>query len=182
MPTAPHSVLTRDELVEIYEIWQLLGPMATARAATLATRDQILEAAELVSLMRSEDTGYLWARHNVRFHAILEDAGGGSRAASILGEFREVTEGCVRDSITAQASLMREANAEHEEILRAVIAGNPEAAADATFRHLNSRLRGMLVVRPVVPLVPVVPAPPVSRERQLSPVRQVITARGSGHL
>jgi DNA-binding GntR family transcriptional regulator len=140
-------MLSRDELVEIYEIWQLLGPMAVARAATIASRDQILQAAELVCLMRSEDASAAWAAHNNRFHGVLEDAGGGPRLATILGELRQVTEAHIRASITVQADLMRVANAEHEEILRAVIAGDAEAAADATFHHLNSRLYGMLAIR-----------------------------------
>jgi DNA-binding GntR family transcriptional regulator len=147
MPTAPHSVLSRDELVEIYDIWQLLGPMAVARAATLASREQILEAAELVSLMRTENVGATWAAHNNRFHAVLEDAGGSRRVTTILGELREVTEAYIRAAIMVQADLMRVADAEHEEILRAVIAGDAEAAADATFRHLNGRLHGMLAIR-----------------------------------
>jgi GntR family transcriptional regulator, transcriptional repressor for pyruvate dehydrogenase complex len=147
MPTAPQSVLTRDELVEVYEIWQLLGPMATARAAVVLTREQLLEAVELVSLMRTEDVSSLWAQHNLRFHGLLEDAGGGPRLVSILSEFRELTEATIREAVMAQTELMQVANAEHEEILRAVIAGDPEAAADATFRHLNSRLHGMLAMR-----------------------------------
>jgi DNA-binding GntR family transcriptional regulator len=151
MPTAPQSVLTRDELVEVYEIWQLLGPMATARAATSLNREQLLEAVELVSLMRTEDESSLWAQYNLRFHALLEDAGGGPRLVSILGEFRELTEVTIREAVTVQADLMRVANAEHEEILRAVIAGDPVAAADATFRHLNSRMHGLLAMRACLP-------------------------------
>ena len=147
MPTAPHSVLSRDELVEIYEIWQLLGPMAVARAATIASREQILQAAELVCIMRAENVGSAWAAQNNRFHRLLEDVGGGPRLATILGELREATEPHISASIRVQAELMRVADAEHEEILRAVIAGDAEAAADATFRHLNSRLHGMLAIR-----------------------------------
>jgi DNA-binding GntR family transcriptional regulator len=147
MPTAPHSVLSRDELVEIYEIWQLLGPMAVARAATIASREEILRAAELVCAMRTENVGSAWAAHNNRFHALLEDVGGGPRLATILGELRAVTEPHIRATITMQTELMRVADAEHEEMLRAVIAGDAEAAADATFRHLNSRLHGMLAIR-----------------------------------
>jgi DNA-binding GntR family transcriptional regulator len=147
MPTAPHSVLSRDELVEIYEIWQLLGPMAVARAATIASREQILQAGRLVCVMRTENVGSAWAAHNNQFHGLLEDVGGGPRLAAILGDLREATEAHISASIIVQADLMRVADAEHEEILRAVIAGDAEAAADATFRHLNSRLHGMLAIR-----------------------------------
>jgi DNA-binding GntR family transcriptional regulator len=150
MPTAPHSVLTRDELVEVYEIWQLLGPMATARAAAIADQDQILEASRLVSLMRTEPAGSLeraseWAQHNVRFHALLEEVGGGPRVGAILGELRDVSEVHVRNAVAGNAEISREANTEHEEILRAVIARDAERAAQATFRHINNQLHAMLV-------------------------------------
>jgi DNA-binding GntR family transcriptional regulator len=151
MPTAPHSVLTRDELVEIYEIWQLLGPMATARAAVVATRDQLLKAVELVSLMRTEGAGPQWTRYNLQFHSLLEDTGGGRRLTAILSELRDIASGSICEAVAAESGLIREANAEHEEILRAVLAADAEAAADAAFRHLNSRLRGMLAVRACSP-------------------------------
>lgn len=157
----PRCALSRDELVEVYEIWKLLGSMAAARAAMMASREQVLEAVELVARMRTEDVGEQWADHNIRFHGLIENAGSGPRLAGILGEFRKLTESYIRASILSQGEeASRDANAEHEEILRAVMTGDPEAAADATLRHLDSSLRGLLELRLVEPAtsVPQVPA------------------------
>ncbi|HEX4831456.1 MAG TPA: FCD domain-containing protein [Trebonia sp.] len=149
MPTAPDPELTRAELVEAYEIWQLLGPLATARAVSLASREQLLEATRLVSMMRTEDCAVLWAQYNLRFHRLLEDAGSGPRVTTILGELHDLTERHVYQAIATQAGLAHVANDEHEEILRAVLAGDAEAAADATFRHISARLDGLLTLRAV---------------------------------
>jgi DNA-binding FadR family transcriptional regulator len=165
MPTAPNGVrpdnapafasapppLTRAELVEVYEIWKLLGPMATARAAAIATREQVLEAVELVALMRTEPVGPRWADYNMAFHVLIENFGSGPRLGAILTELRGLASGFVRQSILASADQrLDEANSEHEEILRAVIAGDAEGAADAALRHLDSSLRGLLAVRSVL--------------------------------
>ena len=148
LPPGPPP-LTRAELVEIYEIWKLLGPMAAARAATTATREQVLKAVELVALMRDEPAGTRWADYNMAFHGLIEDAGSGPRLAAILTELRWLASGYIRESILAGADRLDEANAEHQDILRAVIAGDAEAAADASLRHLESSLLGLLTVREV---------------------------------
>ena len=164
MPIAPNGVrhadapafapdpppLTRAELIEVFEIWKLLGPMAAARAAATATREQVLEAVELVALMRTEPVGHRWADYNMAFHGLIEDFGSGPRLAAILTELRGLASGYVRESILASADQrLDEANSEHEDILRAVIAGDAEAAADAALRHLDSSLRGLLTVHGV---------------------------------
>jgi DNA-binding GntR family transcriptional regulator len=166
MPIAPNSMrdhnasafapdpppLTRAELVEVFEIWKLLGPMAVARAAATATRQQVLKAVELVSLMRTEPVGPRWADHNMAFHGLIEDSGSGPRLTALLTELRGLASGFVRESILSSSDQrLDEANAEHEDILRAVIAGDAEAAADAALRHLDSSLRGLLAVRAVLP-------------------------------
>jgi len=119
--------------------------MAAARAAATARREQVLEAVELVALMRAEPVGSRWADYNMAFHGLIEDFGSGPRLAAILTELRGLASGFVRESILASADQrLDEANSEHEDILRAVIAGDAEAAADAALRHLDSSLRGLL--------------------------------------
>jgi DNA-binding GntR family transcriptional regulator len=168
MPIAPSGVrhhdarssppgpprLTRAELVEVYEIWKLLGPMAAARAATTATREQVLKAVELVALMRDEPAGPRWADYNMAFHGLIEDAGSGPRLAAILAELRWLASGHVREAVLAGADRLDDCNAEHQDILRAVIAGDAEAAADATLSHLDSSLQGLLTVRQVCSELP----------------------------
>jgi DNA-binding GntR family transcriptional regulator len=141
--------LSRSELVELYEIRKLLEPVATARAAKCASADSILDAVELVARMRSEAESTRWAEYNLRFHGILEEAGSSPRLTDILRNLRELSALYVAHSILTEPDRVRQANAEHEEILRAVIDRDAEAAADAVLRHLDGTLRALLTVRQV---------------------------------
>jgi DNA-binding GntR family transcriptional regulator len=144
--------LSRAELVEVYEIWKLLGPMAVARTATLGSREWVFEAVDLVARMRTEDAEERWTDYNFRFHRLIEDAGSGPRMAAILSELRGLAKGHAEEAILAQTGRTSKANAEHEEILRAIIAGDAQAAADAMLRHLDSSLCKLLAMRPVSPV------------------------------
>jgi DNA-binding GntR family transcriptional regulator len=125
--------------------------MAAARTATLGNREWVFEAVDLVARMRTEDAEARWTDYNFRFHRLIEDAGSGPRMAAILGELRELAKGHAEEAILAHAGRASTANAEHEEILRAIIAGDAQAAADAMLRHLDGSLRNLLTVRPVPP-------------------------------
>lgn len=141
--------LSRTELVELYEIRKLLEPVATARAAKCASAESILEAVELVAVMSSEEAASRWAEYNLRFHSIIEEAGSSPRLAVILRNLRELSTLYVTHSILSEPERVKEANAEHEEILRAIVDRDPEAAADAVLRHLDGTLTSLLTVRQV---------------------------------
>jgi len=141
--------LSRTELVELYEIRKLLEPVATARAAKCASATSILEAVELVAVMNSEEAAPRWAEYNLRFHSIIEEAGSSPRLAVILRNLRELSTLYVAHSIVSEPERVSQANAEHEEILRAIIDRDPVAAADAVLRHLDGTLTALLTVREV---------------------------------
>jgi DNA-binding GntR family transcriptional regulator len=141
--------LSRTELVELYEIRKLLEPVATARAAKCASAESILRAVELVAVMNTEEAAARWAEHNLRFHSIIEEAGSSPRLAVILQNLRELSALYVTHSILAEPERRADANAEHEQILRAIIDRDPEAAADAVLRHLDGTLTTLLTVRQV---------------------------------
>jgi DNA-binding GntR family transcriptional regulator len=141
--------LSRTELVELYEIRKLLEPVATARAAKCASAESIMAAVELMAIMSSEQAASLWAECNMRFHSLIEEAGSSPRLAVILRNLRELSTLYVTHSILSQPERVSQANAEHEEILRAIIERDPEAAADAVLRHLDGTLTSLLTVRQV---------------------------------
>ena len=135
--------LCRSELQDIYEIRMMLEPVATARAAKLATREAMLRAAELAALMEDEADGTIWAEHNSSFHNVIAEAGNSPRLVAILKNLRELSALYVTHSIVAMPGRARRANAEHAQILRAVITRDAEAAADAALRHLDGTLRSL---------------------------------------
>jgi DNA-binding GntR family transcriptional regulator len=141
--------LGQAELTEVFEIRKMLEPMAVARTARYGSRDAILQAAGLLDAMDHETDGTRWSEHNDRFHSVLSDAVSSPRLVAILANLRDLTSLYVTHSITAEPGRVRYGSAEHEEILRAVVARDPEAAAIATFRHLDGRLAALLEVRQV---------------------------------
>jgi DNA-binding GntR family transcriptional regulator len=135
--------LCQSELRDIYEIRMMLEPIATARTATLASRDSLLRAARLLAAMESDTDSLRWAEHNSAFHNVIAGAGNSPKMVAILNNLRELSARYVTHSIVAVPDRARRANAEHAEILRAIIAGDSEAAADAALRHLDGTLRAL---------------------------------------
>jgi DNA-binding GntR family transcriptional regulator len=131
------------ELEELYAIRKLLEPVAAARAARLASRSSILRAGELIAAMDRESDAAQWSEYNSSFHRVIEQAGTSPRSAAIMENLRDLCAVHVSNAITAEPGRGRGANAEHEEILRAIIARDPERAAEAMFRHLDGRHRRM---------------------------------------
>jgi DNA-binding GntR family transcriptional regulator len=141
--------LSRAELEDLYEIRKLLEPVATARAAKYAPRESIVRAVELLAAMECETDGAQWSEYNSAFHGVIEEAGSSPRLVAILKNLRDLSALYVTHSIVAEPDRVLRGRAEHEEILRAVIAGDPEAAADAMYRHLDGRLRTLLTMHQV---------------------------------
>lgn len=143
--------LCRSELEDIYEIRAMLEPVAAARAARLATRADLLPAIELLAAMESGADATRWAQHNSSFHTVIDRAGGSPRMASILKNLRELAALYITHAILSVPDRAGLADAEHEEILRAVIARDPTAAADAALRHLQGTLHALRTVHGLIP-------------------------------
>jgi DNA-binding GntR family transcriptional regulator len=143
--------ISRNELCELYEIRKLLEPVATARAAKHATKGAVLKAGALISAMESETDDARFAEYNTEFHSVIEEAGTSPRLAVILANLRAVSALYVTRSLIVEPGRRQAANAEHAEILRAIIDRDPEAAADAVLRHLDGTLRALLRFRTTGP-------------------------------
>ena len=144
--------ISRTELCELYEIRKLLEPVATARATKNASKSVILRASALITAMESETDGARFADYNTEFHSVIEEAGTSPKLAVILANVRALSALYVTRSLLVEPDRRRDANAEHAEILRAIIDRDPEAAADAVLRHLDGTLRALLHVRATAPL------------------------------
>ena len=139
--------LCRTELEDIYEIRMMLEPVATARAARSATRASLRPAIQLLVAMETETDGARWAEHNASFHNVIDRAGNSPRLVAILKNLRELSTLYITHSVLAVPDRAKRANAEHEEILRAIFAHDPVAAADAMLRHLDGTLGALRTMR-----------------------------------
>ena len=87
-----------------------------------------------------------WAEHNARFHNVIDLAGNSPRLVAILKNLRELSTLYITHSLLGVPDRARRANAEHEDILRAVFAHDPAAAADAVLRHLDGTLGALRTI------------------------------------
>ena len=139
--------LSRSELVEVYDLRKLLEPIAVVRAAKEASQDSLVEAAELVAAMQDIANPSAWAETNVRFHSVIERASGSPRLVAIVRQLHALSSLYVTHSLLSAPERLLRGNAEHQEILEAVIQGDADAAVDAVLRHLDGTLRVLLQVR-----------------------------------
>ena len=110
--------------------------------------------------MEAETDASRWAEHNAKFHNVIDLAGNSPRLVAILKNLRELSTLYITHSILAVPDRARQANAEHEEILRAVFAHDPAAAADAVLRHLDGTLGALRTIHRLrVPTPGAVPYP-----------------------
>lgn len=139
--------LCRSDLEDIYQIRLLLEPVAVARVAVLAREDTVIHGVKLLAAMESETDAERWADLDSGFHRALGESGNSPRLAALLENLRELSARYVQHSILAVPDRARESNTEHEAIMRAVMKGDPDAAADAMFRHLDGTLSALRVGR-----------------------------------
>lgn len=139
--------LCRSDLEDIYRVRLLLEPAAAARGAIHAGEDTVLGAVKLLAAMESETDAGQWTSLDSGFHRVIGEAGNSPRLAATLGNLRELSARYVQHSILAVPDRVRESNTEHEAIVRAILKGDPDAAADAMFRHLEGTRAALRVRR-----------------------------------
>lgn len=137
--------LCQSDLEDIYQIRMLLEPVAAARGVTLATAHTVRQATAALAAMESETDAARWTELDSCFHRAIGGPGSSTRLAGMLENMRELSARYVRHSITAAPDRVGASSAEHKEIMRAVLSGDPMAAADATLRHLDGTLRALRV-------------------------------------
>jgi DNA-binding GntR family transcriptional regulator len=155
-------VLDQIELVELFELRELLEPWAASRAARCGEQEDHdalrAEMARVEDGVSTPGRGCGFVRHDRRFHGLL---------ARIAGN-AEVTEALERSRWHVHhIRLLRRHDAlrpdvaldEHRHIVAAVVAGDEEGAAAAMLDHLRSSRERMLAMAIRTPVAPPLEAP-----------------------
>jgi DNA-binding GntR family transcriptional regulator len=138
---------SRPDVIEIYEMRELLESACAERAATR------LSAEELKSLrLRSMEVLAMIPRHpgwkekalefDVLFHDTLARASGNGRLRADVARYRLLVRAFCR--LTGNAENLERAFDEHRQILRALETRNGRAAAKAMGAHVRARLQAVL--------------------------------------
>jgi DNA-binding GntR family transcriptional regulator len=130
--------VSAEEALEIYDLRAAITGLACARLAQSGTPAQLAALRAIVKRMdaarRADDPPAYYAA-NLDFHATLLAFGGGKRAVRLYEELGNELH-LYRRRALVQAENMRESNAEHAAILRAIAAGDVQAARDAGEAHI----------------------------------------------
>lgn len=126
------------ELREIYEIRLNLESMAAELAAGKRTHGAVRALAQRLDHLGSA-TGTDWLRAHHGFHMAVYECAGRARLSSLIEQFRSQSEPYLRFYVGLRPREILQS--EHDRIVRALRAGDPQAAAAATRQHLMNTLR-----------------------------------------
>jgi DNA-binding GntR family transcriptional regulator len=130
--------VSAEEALEIYDLRAALTGLACARLAETATPQQVAALRALVKRMdeaRKADEPPAYYAANLEFHAALLAFGSGPRARRLYEELGNELH-LFRRRALVQPENMRESNAEHAAILRAIAAGDATGARGAGETHI----------------------------------------------
>lgn len=140
---------TARDLEEYFEIRVALECLAAAHAARRFRPAEAPRLRERLAAMRECRDPEEYVQLNHDFHMAVYVLSGRPRLVELIDQLRVASE--VYLQINSETVLPdRRAEQEHEEILAACEANDPEAARAATVRHLEARIAG-IIPEPAVP-------------------------------
>jgi DNA-binding GntR family transcriptional regulator len=144
------ELLTNDEMIEVFELRQLLEPWAAAQVAAATRHIDVsglrAELDEFTNALRSgpEPPYRLLCDHDIRFHGLLMRLSGNRQVAQAFARTH-----CHLHLLRVQsrASKADVTIAEHEAIVTAIERRDTEGAADAMRRHLTESCHRAITLR-----------------------------------
>lgn len=136
-----------EELAALYEVREVLEGLAARLAVENAGRRLVRALREVLTEHEDAVSGEDLKRHteaDMRFHALIREAAGNSEAIRLLEEIQTRVRLAMRT--TSHTAGPRRAMADHQAILRAIDAGDAEAAEAAARAHV-ARLREALLAQ-----------------------------------
>jgi DNA-binding FadR family transcriptional regulator len=125
----------RQTLGDLHDLRMLLEPEIAARAALMATDEQLERMRHTIERMEElEDTPDAYLEIDVDFHSALASATGNIVLAFVLDSVRELLR--VSRRVTNLINAMPETTVAHRRIYEALLAREPETARQAMRAHL----------------------------------------------
>ena len=139
------------ELEDLYLLRRVLEPLAIQQVVADPDATRLAEAVGLLAALEDEADSGAWAEANCAFHDAIDAAGASPHLVSVLRHLRTASSLYVAHSVMTEPDRLAQGNAEHREILRAVLRRDSEAATAAVIRHLDGTLGVLAGVRRLRP-------------------------------
>jgi DNA-binding GntR family transcriptional regulator len=131
---------TVEDLMEFYEIREVLEALAVAQAMPHLDEDAVRELNALIDKMRRTEDARRWMKLNDEFHLHLYELAHRPRLTAMIENLRDASTPYIHMFVAGRSPAAR-ANEEHQEILDACTRGDREAAERAVREHLRSASR-----------------------------------------
>jgi DNA-binding GntR family transcriptional regulator len=128
-----------NDLVEIYEMREVLESHVARRAALVATAAQIRELQALERQLRAGDEGDdEWFENHAQLHRMIVQLADRPRFYTVIEGLQHQAEPYVRIVTKLDAGQRGQVRHEHQALVKAIAAGDADAAAELTRVHLTS--------------------------------------------
>lgn len=137
------SPLTREELIDVYDMRAALEPLAAAVATPNLTPPVLRDAAHALEAADAEDDVVSFGARNARFHLLLLEPCGRPRLLETIRSLLDIS-GRYQCAAVGFESHSASVRREHRAILAAARDGDAERARGATRAHID-KSRGRLL-------------------------------------
>ena len=135
--------LSGEELAEIYEIRQILEPLAMSQAVPAIGEGTIEQLRKLHAKMIDERHSASFVDLNRTFHMMIYEAAASPRLASIIRSLEDAAVMYIGAALETNPGLRDAAVHDHGEILEAVARRDVDGAIEAIKRHLELPLEAL---------------------------------------
>ena len=135
------SELDQDDLEEVYQIRQLLEPLAVELAFPQMTQEALDRATELHEAMSAAPHSAAWVQLNRDFHMTIYEMSGRPRLVALLRSLQDASVMALSAKLQEIPSLRTVAIAEHGQLLDALRAGDLEGAKAVILEHVTLSIR-----------------------------------------
>jgi DNA-binding GntR family transcriptional regulator len=138
------SIMTSDEISEVYEIRIMLEIRAAQLAMRKMTDAQLNEITLIHSRMSQIEELDEWVQWNKRFHHAMVSPSGWTKLMSVTDMLRNLTAPYMRLYVSTRED-RRHALEEHGEIVAALIAKDSDALRNAVRKHLSNSCQSIIL-------------------------------------
>jgi DNA-binding GntR family transcriptional regulator len=133
------------DLVEFYEIREALESLAVRKAIPHLDESRLKELKGLLAKMRKTKDASAWMKLNDEFHLMMYEPSDRPRLSAMIEGLRDSSTPYIHIYVADHLSAAR-ANKEHQRILNACIARDPDEAVAAIRDHLRSASEGLVAL------------------------------------
>lgn len=136
--------LSREELIEVFELRQVLEPYIVKRLARTVTNDQVERLSALLDQQSNVvDNPATFLAIDEEFHLLMPEMAGLTRAHDMLSTLRGVM-WLIGSSALATPHRVPDVLAEHRAIVEAIADRDPARAAEALYSHISETAKAAI--------------------------------------